>query len=72
MDKLIQTETRGCGQVPLVNSLHAGYFFMLLMYLLSFVIFFLQNILSGTLSECQIVWVQIRSKLFVNVIRNSR
>ena len=27
MDKLIQTETRGCGQVPLVNSLHAGYFF---------------------------------------------
>ena len=40
MDKLIQTETRGCGQVPLVNSLHAGYFFMLLMYLLSFVMFF--------------------------------
>ena len=39
MDKLIQTETRGCGQVPLVNSLHVGYFFMRLMYLLSFAIF---------------------------------
>ena len=57
-----------------IKSLYAGILFMLL---LSFVDFFknllFQKILSGTLSECQMVWIHIcrsstGSKLFAKVI----
>ena len=48
------------------NSLHAGYFFMLLLSSADF----LQNqpfqkILSGPLSECHTVWIQIRTDVDV-------
>ena len=58
-----------------LNSIHAGEFFMLLLSSADFCQnYFFQNSLSGTLSECQTVWIQIRtdflcgSKLFAKVI----
>ena len=58
--KLVLASLDSC--TSMLNTLHAGYFFMLL---LSSADFFqnklFQNILSGTLSECQIVWIQIRT-----------
>ena len=42
--------------IEAMYSLHAGYLFMLLLS-------FLYEILSGTLSECQTVWIQIRTDI---------
>ena len=44
-----------------LHYLHAGYFFMFLL--------FFQNILLGKLSECQIVWIQIKTNKMSVLIR---
>ena len=51
------------------NSLRAGYFFMLLLALADFFqnkLFLKKN--SGTLSECQTTWIQIKTDLFSALI----
>ena len=55
--------------VKLLYSLHVGKFLMLLLSSADFYQNFLfQKILSGTLSNCQIVWIQIRTKLGQNCL----
>ena len=46
-----------------INSLHAGKFLFLLSSAAFFQNHFSQKILSGTPSECQMVWTQIRTDI---------
>ena len=53
-----------------LNSLHAGQFFMLLLAsadCFQNCFFFFQQILSGTLPECQMVWIWIRIDIMSKV-----
>ena len=46
------------------SSLHSGYFFIFLLLSADcFQNLLIQKVLSGTLSECQTVWIQIRANI---------